>query len=288
MTPGPTLRIGCPMWAHPPWVGRYLRSSTTALADYATWCNAVEGNTTFYAEPSARTVARWAEQAPADFRFVFKVPRTVSHERRLQPSAHREVASFLRALRPLDGRIGPLLLQLPPSFGPDSLAVLARFVSGLPTSHRWVVELRHPGFFDGGDIHRATDEVLGEADVGRVVLDTRPLYAAPADSEAGRQERRTKPRLPVVVEAMGPQPVVRVIGGDDLHVTSEGVEQWIPTAVDWLGEGREPYLFVHRPDNLDSPTIARRLYEAARAEVPELAALPVPVDPSGGSAPALF
>ena len=74
------LRVGCPMWAHRPWVGRFypagLRSGSE-LPYYATWCNAVEGNTTFYAEPSAATVARWLDQTPADFRFAFKLPRTI-------------------------------------------------------------------------------------------------------------------------------------------------------------------------------------------------------------------
>ena len=44
------LRVGCPMWAHKPWQGRYLPEKLgrgEQLSAYATWCNAVEGNTTF-------------------------------------------------------------------------------------------------------------------------------------------------------------------------------------------------------------------------------------------------
>lgn len=277
------------MWAHPPWVGRYVTSARRALADYATWCNSVEGNTTFYAEPAPSTVLRWVELAPADFRFAFKVPRSVTHERRLHPAAHQDVASFVRVLRPLGERIGPVQLQLPPSFGPDQLDVLARFVTGLPTTHRWVVELRHPAFFDGGPAHRAVDEVLAAADVGRVVLDTRPLYSQPSRSDASVEERRTKPRLPVVPPS-GPDPIVRVIGGDDPDATFEGLAAWVPSVVDWLAEGRRPYVFVHQPENRDSPTLARRFHAAVRAEVPDLAALPTPVDvdPPGDGQSMLF
>ena len=49
------LHVGCAMWTYPPWQGRYLPGSLAPrnrLSAYATWCNAVEGNTTFYATPA--------------------------------------------------------------------------------------------------------------------------------------------------------------------------------------------------------------------------------------------
>ncbi len=52
------------MWTYAPWQGRYLPNSLSTrerLSAYATWCNAVEGNTTFYATPSLATVKSWAE-----------------------------------------------------------------------------------------------------------------------------------------------------------------------------------------------------------------------------------
>ena len=275
----PTLRVGCAMWAHPPWVGRYLSPGRKGdeLAEFATWCNAVEGNTTFYAEPAATTVSRWAAQAPPDFRFAFKVPRTVTHDRRLRAEAHRDVAAFLKAIAPLGERIGPVQLQLPPSFGPDSVDVLARFVAGLPTSHRWVVELRHPAFFDGGPTHRRVDDVLARAGVGRVVLDTRSLYAVPATSDAAVEERRTKPRLPVVTDVMGDEPVVRVIGGDEVEPNFAGLATWLPDVVEWLDAGRRPYVFAHQPQNRFSPSLARRFHDAVRELRPEVTRLPAPV-----------
>ncbi len=87
------------------------------------------------------------------------------------------LGEFLDAIDALGDRIGPVQLQLPPSFGPESAPTLRSFVERLPGGHRWMVELRHPGFFDGGPAHRAIDGVLHDAGVGRVVLDTRPLYA---------------------------------------------------------------------------------------------------------------
>jgi uncharacterized protein YecE (DUF72 family) len=268
------------MWAHPPWVGRFLSAGNRSreLVEYSRWCNAVEGNTTFYAVPAARTVERWAEQAPRDFRFAFKVPRHITHELRLRADAAvTALAEFLEAIEPLGERVGPVQLQLPPSFGPDMLATLRAFVGRLPRSHRWVVELRHRGFFDHGAAHRAVDEVLRSADVGRVVLDTRPLYAAPPISDAAVDERRTKPRLPVLTDVMGPSPIVRVIGSDDLDGTAEGLRTWIPQLADWIAEGREPYLFVHQPENLESPALARMIHADVTAVVEGLGPLPTPL-----------
>lgn len=280
------------MWAHPPWVGRYLSPGNKGneLREYAGWCNAVEGNTTFYAVPSAETVARWAELAPSSFRFAFKVPRTITHERRLSADAPALLDEYLGAMAPLHDRFGPVQLQLPPSFGPESIGALARFVGGLPSALSWMVELRHGAFFDGGPAHRAVDDVLGQAGVGRVVLDTRPLYAGPATSEAAVAERGQKPRLPVVTDGVGSTPIVRVIGGDDDAGVLAGLQAWVPTVVAWLAEGRQPYVFAHQPDNQRSPELARRFHALVAAEVPGLAALPEPhpVAPAGevvGQAP---
>ena len=74
------------MWAQRSWVGVWYPQKTrtgTELGLYTRLCNAVEGNTTFYAEPSGDTVKRWLEQTPTDFRFMFKFPKEITHERRL-------------------------------------------------------------------------------------------------------------------------------------------------------------------------------------------------------------
>jgi uncharacterized protein YecE (DUF72 family) len=248
------------------------------LEEYARWCNAVEGNTTFYAVPSQRTVARWVEQAPLDFRFAFKVPRHITHELRLRgDDAVRAIGDFLEAIEPLGERIGPVQLQLPPSFGPESAPTLRSFVARLPSGCQWMVELRHPGFFGGGPAHLAVDAVLQDAGVGRVVLDTRALYALSPQTDAAVEERRTKPKLPVLTEVMGATPIVRVIGADDADVTADGLLVWSAQVADWIAEGREPYVFVHQPENLESPRLARMFHAAVAGAVGDLAPLPTPL-----------
>lgn len=266
------------MWAHRPWVGRFYPTGTkpgTELPLYARWCTAVEGNTTFYATPAPATVAKWAEQTPSDFRFAFKLPRTVTHDKRLRDVA-AEVRGFLDVIEPLGDRVGPVQVQLPGSFGPDDLTVLLAFLRRLPQDWPWALELRHRGFFDRSPAHRAVDELCRERRIGRVVLDTRPLYAVDATSPAAIDEQAKKPDLPIVLDAVGPTPIVRLIGEDRVDGTMAGLETWIPQLVDWLDEGRTPYVFVHQPENLESPGLARALHDAVAARVPTLAPLPAP------------
>ena len=76
--------LGCPGWGVKTWVGRLFPGGTRPtefLERYARVFNTVEGNTTFYALPAAETVARWRDQVPDGFRFCFKFPRTITHDR---------------------------------------------------------------------------------------------------------------------------------------------------------------------------------------------------------------
>ena len=158
----------------------------------------------------------------------------------------------------------------------------------LPSDWPWAIELRHPGWFDGGDAQRRVDELLIERGISRVVLDTRPLYASPARSEAAVEERVNKPRLPITLDAVGPRPIIRVIGEDDPEGTYRGLDAWRRQIVDWIDEGREPYLFVHQPENIDSPGLARRIHARLRDDRPTIAALPEPVAVDEGEQTSLF
>ena len=166
------------MWVNRDWVGPVLPADTPRggeLAAYARWANAVEGNTTFYALPSPATVDRWSEQAPTDFRFLFKLPREITHLRRLRDA--RDLVREMHArLEPLGDRCGPWWIQLPESFGPDDVGALQSFLTEQSTSTSWVVEVRHRGFDHGTDHERRLNTLLAELGVDRVLFHTRPLF----------------------------------------------------------------------------------------------------------------
>ena len=66
------------------------------------------------------------------------------------------------------------------------------------------------------------------------------------------------------------------------------MQPWLPVLADWLTEGRTPTVFVHTPDNVAAPPLARHLYNDVRNIVPTLAALPEPVRAHPTAEPNLF
>src|SRR6185436_11229797 len=89
------------------------------LARYSRRFNASEINSSFHRPHRPVTYARWAACVPEDFRFSVKVPRAITHERRLSDAADL-FAGFLAELAPLEDKLGPLLVQLPPSLAFDA------------------------------------------------------------------------------------------------------------------------------------------------------------------------
>ncbi|BCB90899.1 DUF72 domain-containing protein [Phytohabitans suffuscus] len=267
------------MWTLKAWQGRFTPHPLPPherLRHYASWCDAVEANTTFYATPTRETVTSWARQTGPDFRFVVKLPRTVTHERRLVDAAE-PLRAFLDAVEPLGPRAHALWVQLPASFGPGDVPVLAGFLRGLPAAHRLAVEVRHPAFFTDPRAAAQLEGVLAALDAEWVPFDTTAFFASPPTSDAEREAWTKKPRLPLRTRALTARPVVRYLGRDDTARTVDGWRRWVEVAAGWLREGRTPTVFIHTPDNADAPALARRFHDEVRVRVPQLAPLPDPI-----------
>ena len=140
--------------------------------------------------------------------------------------------------------------------------------------------MRHPEFFVRPAAGAALVRVLQRNAAEWVTFDTTTLFAAPPTSDAEREAWAAKPRLPRHVVAVGPDPMVRVIGRDDPAATAAGWRPWVDTVAAWLHEGRRPTVFVHTPDNVDAPPLARRFHDEVRRLVPDLAPLPEPETPA--------
>lgn len=265
------------MWTHKAWPGRSL-PATERLRSYAGWCNAVEGNTTFYATPSRETVAAWAEQTDPDFRFVLKLPKAITHERRLT-GADQELRAFLHAVEPLGPRAAAFWIQLPASFAPADIGSLQAFLRRLPTNLRYAVEVRHPAFFTDPRATSRLEEVLTTANAEWVPFDTTAFFRSPPTSDAEREAWSKKPRLPLRTRALTDQPIVRYLGRDAPDQTIEGWQPWLTTVTEWLREGRSPTVFIHTPNNAEAPTLARHFHKQIHAQLPALTPLPTPTEP---------
>ena len=139
-----SILIATQGWNYAAWVGPFYPLGTRAaefLPLYAKAFRGVEVDSSFYAIPDARAVRAWAERTPPDFTFALKMPRDVTHERRLR-DADALVGELLDRARELGPKLGPILLQMGPDFGPDELPALEAFLPRLPRDLRFAVEVR--------------------------------------------------------------------------------------------------------------------------------------------------
>lgn len=142
------VRLGTQGFSFKDWVGSFYPPGTSApgyLPFYSRVFDVVELDTTFYGPPRPDTVRSWFDSTPDHFRFTAKMPQSITHDRRLV-RAEAELVEFLTIMSGLKHKLGPLLVQLPPSFQPDELGSLKQFLEILPEEFRYAVEFRHPSW----------------------------------------------------------------------------------------------------------------------------------------------
>lgn len=224
--------VGTSGYSYPEWKGSFYPAkfpTTKMLGFYAARFRAVEINNTFYRPPTAELLEGWAEQVPADFRFVLKAPQEITHVKRLA-NACDATTSLLRTAEVLGDRLGPTLFQLPPGFRKDA-PLLSDFLGRLPAC-RVALEFRHASWFDDEVFELLSDHQAA-------------LCIADADDELP---------VPFVSTADWGYLRLRRPGYDD-----PALRAWVNRlrAQDW----RESYVFFKHEDAGTGPKLASRLLE---------------------------
>ena len=254
--------LGLPAWAFPGWTGRYFPAPTrdaSTLGYYAQVFNTVEGNTTFYRIPDEHTVSRWREAvAGTPFRFSFKIPRAITHERTLDREL---VQQFMAVLEPLGDHLGPFLVQLPASLGPENLGALKSLFEALPSSHRYCLELRHLEFFETPEL---IEPLLARYNAGRVMFDSRPIYQGDSQHPEVLAARHKKPDVPLLDTVYNGLAYARVVLHPDSQHNEPYVEEWLARTQAYLEAGHTVYFMMHCPNNLHCPAFAEQFHLALR------------------------
>ncbi|MDZ7691642.1 MAG: DUF72 domain-containing protein [Balneolaceae bacterium] len=267
--------LGCTGWSLKEWVGTFFRDDAKPkgyLRQYSSVFNAVEGNTTFYNIPNQETVKNWKRQTPDGFKFCFKFNRTITHQKRLH-QVEDEVLEFIEVFEPIDDRLGPFHIQLPPQFSPGEIDKLEKLLCILPSAFSYAVEVRHPDFFDHGRHENRLTRLLKSYNIDRVTFDTRKLHSMKSDDSSIKKAQKKKPKVPVRFDTTGSRPFVRFVGANDAINNEPYLKEWAIMVADWIKEGLHPYVFTHAPDSARQPPIARKFHQLL-SELIELNPMP--------------
>jgi uncharacterized protein YecE (DUF72 family) len=168
------VHIGTAGWAIPREHAAAFPREGSGLARYASVLNAAEINSTFYRRHQAATFERWRATVPRDFRFSVKLPRAITHEAELA-SPRALLTEFFGDVSALGDRLGPILVQLPPSLAFDARRAGA-FFRAFRALHGGPVacEPRHASWYT-----ERVDALFVSHAVARVVADPpRPAAAS--------------------------------------------------------------------------------------------------------------
>ncbi len=141
-----SLIIGTSGWSYDEWVGPFYDSKDGMFTRYAKVFSTSEVNSTFYRYPSAGMVKGWYRTAPPGFVFALKLPQVITHDKwlRLGEGVEADTARFVELVRPLAEKLGPILIQLRPTFNYDEhVGDLESYLETIPENYDWAVEFRN-------------------------------------------------------------------------------------------------------------------------------------------------
>jgi uncharacterized protein YecE (DUF72 family) len=246
------LYLGTSGWSYSDWEGTLYPEalpSGSRLAEYVKRYATVEIDSTFYGTPRRSTVQKWREIVPEGFLFAAKFPQEVTHESNLVGS-EAEAESFVRTMAELGDRLGPLLLQLPPSFTVEGMGVLEDYLKRLPEGFRYAVEVRHRSWL-GSDLPM----MLRERGVALTLIDY--------------------PRMPRMDEATTDFSYIRWLGDrrefpeGHTHLKKDRDEDllWWSDLVDrFLEEDRTVFAYANNHYQNHSPSTLARFLELRRGD----------------------
>lgn len=260
----PRYHLGLPAWGFTGWTNTYFSAIPSTLASYASVFNTVEGNTTFYHIPDESSVSSWLHAVQGtDFKFCFKLPRTVTHQK---TPDFGELDQFIKRINPLAKHLGPFLLQLPSTTGPDDLKKIDSIAANLPRNFRCAIEVRHEDFFTRPEL---LESLIEKYQTGRVIMDTRAVFNGDRTHPEVLAALHQKPDLPVLGQVYNGIMMVRLLLHPDLTSNDRYIDQWVSRTAQALASNCDCYIMIHCPNNQHCPVLALQFHNKLRVALAE-------------------
>lgn len=168
-----SIRVGTAGWSIPRALQDDFPEEGSHLERYAARLPVAEINSSFHRPHRRQTYERWAASVGPDFRFAVKMPKAITHVGRLL-DVDEPLRRFAGEITGLGEKLGPLLVQLPPSlvFEAGVVDAFARQLREVIPAQT-VIEPRHPSWFEDD-----ADALLASHRIARVAADPPPVPAA--------------------------------------------------------------------------------------------------------------
>ncbi len=244
------LHIGTSGWSYKHWSGIFYPEKVKPAAyleHYVTVFDCVELNASFYRIPNIKTVQGWVRRTPDSFRFCAKMSRFITHQKRLV-DAEKALDRFLKVFDPLRDRLGPFLVQLPPSlrFDTETAVAFFRLLASRRNLGEFALEARHDSWFMPECV-----SLMEHYGIAGVIADSGRRFAG--------REVRTHPI--VYLRFHGPD------GHYHDSYPTEALETYARKIIGWLSEGYRIWAFFNNDFEGHAVYNARELKALVESEI---------------------
>lgn len=241
--------VGCAKWNKADLKGFYPRGTKDELSYYSQQFNSIELNATFY-NFDADQIKVWKDKTPDDFKFFPKVPRYLSHLKRLKDYGSF-LDDYLAAISGFDSKFGMAFLQMIDNYGPkdENIIRLEKFLNDWPTDLPLAIELRHTDWFNDPDIAENLYQLLESKNKANIIVDS-----------AGRRDI-------MHMRLTNTTAFVRYVGANHSSDYTR-LDDWIKRIKEWKQQGLENlYFFIHQNIEKESPLLAVKFIEKLNKEI---------------------
>ncbi len=257
-----TISVGCAKWNKQDLKGFYPRGTKDELGYYSNQFNSIELNATFYNLYSEDQIKKWKDKTPADFKFFPKLPRYVSHVKRLAEGYQGYLNDYLLGIQAFGDQLGMLFLQLHDNFGPkdENIKRLKAFIDQFPKDLPLAIELRHTDWFNQPDVADELYTLFQENGITNMLVDS-----------AGRRDI-------MHMRMTTTSAFVRYVGANHESDYSR-LDDWIERIKVWKDQGlKNLYFFIHQNLEKESPLLASYFIKRLNEEIGTSLKLPATPD----------